>query len=862
MREPLQRRPTLRAASAGRSPPWPAPTSGPRVAAIPRTSAGASPGRDVGAGRAAAQTTTGPGVRPSPARTAPAVNRTPSIRQRLVRAFAAFGLVPVALLGLMVAVGDYIVRLRHGGEVLEAVGVAAAEELALFLTLHRGAVELTAERLASEIAADGTPDPARVADALLRTRAAFPRFLTMLATDADGRVVGGAPGRQATGVPYEWVGIDVSDRQYFNIPRQTGRPFLSGVFLGRGFGRDRLAAVSAPIVDDQGAFHGVVQGAIELASLERLMQVAASQPGVELLVVDSFKRVAFASPGLPFQPLDPVAETDWIDEGNDLPVRFVPLRLPDAPLFDTLVFERDTPEGWHVLVLTSRWHLLSRALVDLGLLALLVALVVMAALRAGRLQARRVTEPLRDLGRRLDTLSLAEKPALPDTRATETELATLEDAFARMAGRLGEAWERLRDEFATESMLREELAQSIAERRAMDSELSIAAGIQQSMVPCAQALSGVSAQLDVAAVLEPARAVGGDFYNVIAIDERYTCFFIGDVSDKGVAAALFMARVATLLDVVARRGEPPGRLLSTVAREIARSNPSEMFATVLCGVVDARVGTLSLASAGHDPPAVLRADGRIERPPLETGPALGFEADVEYPEWHLRLRPEDALVCWTDGLTEAPDAAGREFGVDGLDAVLLRGAGNARDMVSRLSTSALLHTGGAPAHDDLTLLVLRRLPVVAPTPARKPPVVLQMPNRIAVLPVLSAALEGALAEEGVVESVRKDIALVMEEVLTNTVRHGYPDGRRDTIRVEARREGERLHLLFDDGGSAWNPLEHDLPDVDADLDDREIGGLGILLVRELSESAQYQRIEGRNRLRLVIRLEAPEEVIA
>jgi sigma-B regulation protein RsbU (phosphoserine phosphatase) len=632
--------------------------------------------------------------------------------------------------------------------------------------------------------------------------------------------------------------------------------------VGRGFGRDRLAAVSAPMVAADGRFFGVVQGAIQLASLERLMQVAASQPGVELLVVDPSKRVAFASPGMPFAPLDTVAAEGWIDEGTDLPVRFVPLRLPGAPLFDTLVFERDTPEGWHVVVLTSRWHLLSRALVDLALLALLVTLVVFAALRAGRLQARRVTEPLRDLGRRLDTLSLAERPALPATRANEAELATLEDAFARMAVRLGEAWERLRDEFATETMLREELAQSIAARRALDAELSIAAGIQQSMVPGASALAGVSPQLDVAGILEPARAVGGDFFNVLAIDDRYTCFFIGDVSDKGVAAALFMARVATLLEVVARRGEPPGRLLSIVAREIARNNPSEMFATVLCGVIDARVGTLSLASAGHDPPVVLRSDRRIERPPLETGPALGFEPGVEYPEWHLRLRPEDALVCWTDGLTEAPDAAGREFGGDGLDAVLARGATDASELVARVSASALLHTGGAPAHDDLTLLVLRRMPLAAPMPARKPPVVLEMPNRIAVLPVLSAALDGALAEEGVAPSVRADIALVMEEVLSNTVRHGYPDGRRDTIRVEARREGERLHLLFDDGGSAWNPLEHALPDVDADLAEREIGGLGVLLVRELSESAQYQRIEGRNRLRLVLRLDAPEEVTA
>lgn len=779
-----------------------------------------------------------------------------------MRAFTAFGALPVLLLGGLVAVGDYMMRLRHGADVLEAVGVAASEELELFLTAHRGAVELTAERVAVATGVDGELDGGQVSAALARTRVAFPGFLTMLATDADGRVVAGVPGRQPDGAAYQWAGVDVSDRAYFRVPRQTGRPFLSGVFLGRGFGRDRLMAVSAPVVLDDGRFLGVVQGAIQLAALERLMEVAASQPDMELLVVDPHKRVAFASKGMPFAPLDTVAHAGWIDDREQRAARFVPLRLPAAPLFDTLAFGRDTPEGWHVVALTSRWNLLSRTVIDLAVLTVLLALVVLAALQAGRLQARRVTEPLRALGRRLDALSLAQQPAGPAARSPEAELATLEDAFARMAGRLGEAWSRLQDEFATESMLREELAQSIAARRAIDAELSIAAGIQQSMVPGADALASVAPGLDIAALLEPARAVGGDFYNVIAIDDRYACFFIGDVSDKGVAAALFMARVATLLEVFARRGEPPGRLLSVVGREIARNNPSEMFATVLCGVVDARIGTLSMASAGHDPPAVLRADGRIERPPLETGPALGFDADADYPEWHLRLKPGDTLLCWTDGLTEAPDGAGRAFGEAGLDAVLARGAAGARDLVARVSMSALEHAGGAPAHDDLTLLVLRRQPLAAPTPTRKPPVVLEMPNRIAVLPVLSAALEGALAEEGVAASVRADIALVLEEVLSNTVRHGYPDGRRDTIRVEARREGERLHLLFDDGGTAWNPLEHALPDVDAELGEREIGGLGILLVRELSESAHYQRIEGRNRLRLVLRLDVPQEVTA
>jgi serine phosphatase RsbU (regulator of sigma subunit)/anti-sigma regulatory factor (Ser/Thr protein kinase) len=795
------------------------------------------------------------------------VKRQPSIHRRLVRTLAAFGSVPVLVFGVLVAAGDYAVRLRHGADVVEAVGTAAAEELSLHLASHRGAIQQLADRFAAQGEAAWPPAPQALASALGRTSVSFPGFLTLLATDAQGRVVGGWPGRQADGSPFTWAGVDVSDRGYFRVPRETGQPFLTGVFIGRGFGNDRMAAASAPIVLDDGRFLGVVQGAIRLDALDRLMSVTASQPGLELLVVDPSMRVAFASPGVPFAVHEQLPRDGWLDGGAHDAARFVPLRLPGAPAFDSLAFERDTPEGWHVVVLTSRWHLLSRAMIDLGLVMLLMVLVVLAALQAGRLQGRRVTEPLRELGRRLDSLSLAEDPAIPATRSEVAELATLEESFARMAGRITEHWSRLQDELATEAMLREELARTMAQRRAMDAELSIAAEIQQSMVPGRDALASKVPQLEVAALLEPARAVGGDFFNVIPVDDQYTCFYVGDVSDKGVAAALFMARVATLLEVAARRGEPPGKVLSIVARQVARDNPSEMFATVLCGVVDVHIGTLSLASAGHDPPAILRADGRVDRLPMETGAALGFDPDAEYPEWHLRLKPGDTVVCWTDGLTEAPDAAGREFGESALRDCLAdaRGTG-AQAVMDRLLAAVRAHLGEQPPHDDLTLLALRRpaaraLPAPAASPTR-PPIELEMPNRLAVLPVLSAALDGALADEAVPEPVRKDIALVLEEVLSNTVRHGYGEGQRDIIRLTARRDGDRLYLRFDDGAMAWNPLEHELPDLDAEIEDREVGGLGVLLVRELSESAQYQRVEGRNRLDLVIRLEAPEEVTA
>jgi len=779
----------------------------------------------------------------------------PTLHARLVSAFIAFGTLPVVAFGVLVAAVDHAARQRHGAETLQVASQAASNATALLLEGRLAAMRQLADRLGASPSSDD------VQRALAETRAAVAGFVTLQAADARGMLVGAVPPVRDDGRAFDRAGVDIDDRAYFRIPRATGAGYVSGVVEDRHSGQDRLVAVSAPIRGPDGRFAGVVQGAIRLADLGNLL-ASAAQPDVAILVLDADRRVVYASPGLPFAVAQPLSDLAWLASTPRNAAHFVPLRLPDAPLGGALVSEHGTPQGWRVLTMLPRWNLVRRGLLDLALLLLFAGAVALLAAQAGRMHGRRVVKPLQELGARLDHLSMADVPQPTAIRARDRELARLEEAFARMAQRFGSACGRLQDDLATESILREELAQSIAGRRAIDAELSIAAGIQQSMVPGREALLQVSPRLDIAGLLEPARAVGGDFFNVIRIDDRHACFYIGDVSDKGVAAALFMARIATLLEVVARQGESPGHVLSVVAAEAARHNPSEMFATVLCGVLDVDVGTLSLASAGHDPPVVLHVDGRIERLSMDTGPALGFESEVEYAEWHLRLKPGDALLSWTDGLTEAPDAAGRPLGDDGVDAVLDGGAASAEALLGRLAMAVSAHTGGAAPHDDLTLLVLRREPVAVPAPVERPPVLLEMPNRIAVLPVLGAALDDALADEGVAEAVRKDVALLMEEVLSNTVRHGYPDGRRDTIRVEARREGDRLHLLFDDGGTAWNPLEHDLPDLDADLDDREIGGLGVLLVRELSESVQYERSDGRNRLHLVVRLAAQEEVEA
>ncbi len=250
-----------------------------------------------------------------------------------------------------------------------------------------------------------------------------------------------------------------------------------------------------------------------------------------------------------------------------------------------------------------------------------------------------------------------------------------------------------------------EIREMGAAQQKLESELAIAHDIQLSMLAPPKTLARGAMRLEAHATLEPAKAVGGDFYGFFERGDELW-FAIGDVSDKGVPAALFMARTATVLEVAVRTSASPSAVLAEASRRLVEGNDACMFATVLCGRIDVRSGDCMLANAGHDPPLLLRADGRIERPGLEGGPSLGVDASDAFPPAQCRLRPGDSLVAWTDGVSEAFDAANRAFGEERLQAALRPGY-SARDNCARLIAEVHAFAADAPQSDDITVLAIR-----------------------------------------------------------------------------------------------------------------------------------------------------------
>jgi sigma-B regulation protein RsbU (phosphoserine phosphatase) len=218
-------------------------------------------------------------------------------------------------------------------------------------------------------------------------------------------------------------------------------------------------------------------------------------------------------------------------------------------------------------------------------------------------------------------------------------------------------------------------------------------------------------------VLEPAKAVGGDLYDFFLIDDRHLFFVIGDVSDKGVPAALYMAITKALFKHVARsRPLPIHEIMAQVNRQLTDDNPSEMFVTVFACILDLDSGVITYCDGGHEPPLCLRADGTLDPVPKLGGLVLGFSAAYQYESATIRLSPGDALILFTDGLTEATDADNAMFTVERVGAAL---SGVVPLAPPEAITAILLgavrrFVGRAPQSDDLTLLVMRWYgPVVA-----------------------------------------------------------------------------------------------------------------------------------------------------
>ena len=242
-------------------------------------------------------------------------------------------------------------------------------------------------------------------------------------------------------------------------------------------------------------------------------------------------------------------------------------------------------------------------------------------------------------------------------------------------------------------------------------DLAIASEIQQAILPRVfPPFPDIADQLDIAALMSPAKDVGGDFYDFFRIDDQRIGFVIADVSGKGIPAAIFMAVSRTLIRATGIRGGSPADCITYSNKLLAQDSVDCMFVTVFYGIVDVSTGAVTYCNAGHNPPYILTRKGEITPLPMSTDPMAGAIDGITYHEGTLQLESGDALVMFTDGVTEAMNTANEEFGEQRLEDTLEDVAmHNCQQMVDAIKADVAAFAGEAEQSDDITVLALKRL---------------------------------------------------------------------------------------------------------------------------------------------------------
>lgn len=252
----------------------------------------------------------------------------------------------------------------------------------------------------------------------------------------------------------------------------------------------------------------------------------------------------------------------------------------------------------------------------------------------------------------------------------------------------------------------EALQTTTAIKERLESELQIAGGIQMSFLP--RTMPSAQEPYDICALLKSAKEVGGDFYNFFKLDDDHLFFTLGDVSDKGIPAALFMAVTLTLIKGKMTADLTPGQLLRMVNDELCRDNPV-LFATIVCGVFHTKTGEIALSEGGHCTPYVVRANGAVEPVKLRKSLPLGAMSDVEYHDGRVVLDPGDRIVVYTDGITEAENAALEQYSSERLQEFLRMTAPmSSAELIDAMIMHVYLFADGAPQSDDIAVLSLLR----------------------------------------------------------------------------------------------------------------------------------------------------------
>ena len=406
------------------------------------------------------------------------------------------------------------------------------------------------------------------------------------------------------------------------------------------------------------------------------------------------------------------------------------------------------------------------------------------------------------------------------------------------------------------------LQKKTMEEERIAGELRIAKGIQQALLPVKEeeSLSGFD-DVCVEGRLIPAKEVGGDLYNAFVRDGKLF-FCIGDVSGKGIPSALIMAITQTLFRNIASKENNPAHIVRQLNEAACRNNKANYFVTMFVGVLDLPSGRLRYCNAGHEIPilingSTLEASANEEASVhpqfsmLDAKPNLpiGLFGDFNYEMQEKTMLPGSTLFLYTDGLTEARNTQNKMVGRERvMQAIAGMAMTSPRQLVETVIDKIRLFCENAEQSDDLTLLA------ICYTPKEEQYILneeLTLPNDVKEVATLGSFMKQVTERLNIGKQLAFKLRLALEEAVVNVMEYAYPKGTAGEVNIRVTSNGHRLKFVITDAGISFNPTEVSTADTTLTAEERPVGGLGIFLVRELMDSINYERIDGKNVLTMV-----------
>ncbi|MCR5046170.1 MAG: SpoIIE family protein phosphatase [Treponema sp.] len=386
-----------------------------------------------------------------------------------------------------------------------------------------------------------------------------------------------------------------------------------------------------------------------------------------------------------------------------------------------------------------------------------------------------------------------------------------------------------------------DLMRVTSEKERIGAELSVASGIQAGMLPKNFSPYDDYPSIQLYASMKPAKEVGGDFYDFFWTEKEKLWLVMGDVSGKGVPAAMFMAIAKVLIRNAATLDYSPAELCNRVNKQLCQENEEGLFVTCWIGCVNLSTGKMKFVNAGHNPPAFY--DGSSYNfLTQKSGVMLAAFDNSEYIEHEIQIEKGSRLLLYTDGVTEAQNKDKELFGEALLLGALAKTAAlSAKDTITLLNAEVERFANGAPQADDITALEFE-LDDFYSIPSEEKSITLPACDEklTDVLDFIKSCLPDNVANEHL-----NKIELVAEEIFVNISHYAY-DETGDAKIICKRFADEKIRITFIDSGKEFNPLEMAEPDFTLSAEERRLGGFGIYLTKQFMDKVSYERKDGKN----------------